>query len=99
MRTIKKIFLLLSYIAVNNIVQAQAPHLPGSFISHPELAKFIGDWKWGSGTDSVLLHLEKQFIHYPMPLSYDEEAIVGWHKYMKNGIMIESSLQYSGWPY
>ena len=34
-----------------------------------------------------------------MPLNYDEEAIVGWHKYIKNGIIVESSLQYIGLPY
>lgn len=71
----------------------QAPHSAGSFISHSELNKFVGDWKWGSGADSVMLHFEKQFIHYPTPLSYDEVYLVGWHKYKKTELL--SKLNYN----
>ncbi len=96
----KKIFFVfILSLFIQNKLQAQFPYPVGSFTSHPELNKFVGDWKWGSGADSVILHLEKQFVHYPQPLNFDEELLVGWHKYIKNGTIVETSLQYSGLPY
>lgn len=65
----------------------------------PDSDKFIGTWKWVSGSDSLILHLYKQAVHYPAPLNYDVENIIGWHKYVKNGIVTKSSIQYSGQPY
>ena len=95
----KNIILAITFLLAYSISKGQYPCPADSFTSHPELNKFVGDWKWGSGTDSVILHLEKQFILYPAPLNIDEENLVGWHKYIKNGIIVEASLQYSGLPY
>lgn len=77
----------------------QAPYPPGSYNAKPELDKFVGTWRWLSGADTLELKLYKQAIHYPAPLDYDVENIVGWHRYVKNGVLIESSLQYAGQPY
>jgi hypothetical protein len=79
-------------------LNAQTPYPSGSYNSKPELDKFVGTWRWVSGHDTVEIHLFKQAIHYPEPLNYDVEALVGWHKYVKNGIVIETSLQFSGLP-
>lgn len=95
----KKVFLILILNAYFVANAQQNPYPPGSYNAKPALDKFVGTWQWVSGNDTVVLHLYKQAIHYPAPLNYDVENIIGWHKYVKNGVTIESSLQYSGSPY
>jgi hypothetical protein len=57
--------------------------------------KFIGTWQWTSGTDTLKIVLEKQI--YTIPASgVSSENLVGWHPYIKNGILKQSSLQYVG---
>jgi hypothetical protein len=56
--------------------------------------KFIGTWRWVSNTDTVLIVLQKQNVTiYPR---YSRPLLAGWHKYVKNGQLIQSSLQYVG---
>ncbi len=56
--------------------------------------KFVGTWRWVSGTDTVLIVLQRQntFIKPGINL----QALVGWHKYVQNGQTVQSSLQYVG---
>ena len=61
----------------------------------PELDKFVGTWSWVSGTDTVLIVLEKQVLNNPLT-NTSSEILTGWHKYVKNGITIENSHQYIG---
>ena len=96
----RKYIILVSFLLFTNILIAQnTPHPQGSVNNHPELNKFVGTWKWALGNDSLIVNLCKQSILFPAPLNYYEEVLVGWHKYVKNGILIESLLQYSGLPY
>lgn len=82
----KIIFLILVFIcAKNSYTQIRY---------NPELDKFVGTWKWMSGTDTVIVILEKQVQN--MPTKNNLELIVGWHKYVKNGQVVESSLQHAG---
>ena len=55
-----------------------------------DLNKFIGTWRSVSGTDTTELVLQKQVYQN----SY--EMLVGWHRYVKNGVLIQSSFQYIG---
>lgn len=61
----------------------------------PEADKFVGTWKWTSGNDTVIIVLEKQVYTIPFT-GASSEALVGWHKYVKNGQLVQSSLQYIG---
>lgn len=88
--------LLFFYITKAN---AQAQYPVGSYNANPELIKFEGTWKWASGNDSLIIFLQKQPIHFPAPLEYDVEHIIGCHKYYKNGLLVESSYQFAGLPY
>jgi hypothetical protein len=56
---------------------------------------FVGTWQWSSGTDTLTLVIQKQnnITIYP---GYTRPALVGWHRYVKNGIEKESSFQYIG---
>jgi hypothetical protein len=61
----------------------------GQIKVNPYLNKFIGTWRWTSGTDTLEIKLEKQ-------VRLNLEVMVGWHKYVKNGIIIQSSYQHFG---
>lgn len=93
----KNIFLSICLLYCFNL-SAQTPYPSGSYNAKPELDKFVGTWRWVSGSDTVEIRLFKQAIHYPQPLNYDVEALVGWHKYVNNGVTIETSLQFTGLP-
>jgi hypothetical protein len=80
----KTIFFIL-FIGICNSLYAQTT---------TDLNKFVGTWRWVSNTDTVIIILEKQNIQiYP---GYSRVVIVGWHKYVKNGLLVESSMQYVG---
>jgi len=94
MKSIIIIIIIVLFITLKSF--GQAPHPPCSFNSHPELDKFVGTWLWVLGTDTLELKLYKQAIHFPSPLDYEEECLVGWHRYVKNSNAVESSFQYAG---
>lgn len=96
----KKIFfiILLTGIYISSNAQ-HTPYPAGSFNAKPELDKFVGTWRWVSGNDTLLVQLYKQSIHYPDPFNYDVECLIGWHKYVQNGVVAESSIQFAGLPF
>ena len=59
-------------------------------IVNNDINKFVGIWRWSSGNDTVEITLQKQNYHNQF------QTLCGWHKYVKNGILIESSYQYIG---
>lgn len=65
---------------------------------NPNLDKFAGTWKWISGTDTLTIVLQKQ-MENTHPTFGPTEAIIGWHKYVKNGQLKESNFQYIGINY
>lgn len=81
----KKLFLFLALVCST---------LCFSQIANPELDKFVGTWQWNSGNDTVTLVLAKQTSNFPNGTS--REVLVGWHKYVKNGLVIESSFPHIG---
>jgi hypothetical protein len=66
-----------------------------SVVIDNNLNKFVGTWRWTSGTDTVEIVLQKQVYNIPMTGS-NSEALAGWHRYVKNGVLVQSSLQYTG---
>lgn len=88
MKYMKRILLfiacLLSYTAFSQTV-----------IINNDINKFVGTWRWTSGSDTVEIVLEKQVYVIPLTGSHTED-LVGWHRYVKNGSLLQSSLQYVG---
>jgi hypothetical protein len=98
----KKIIITLLLGIFTKILFAQPGvpgHPPGSYTTNAELNKFVGTWIWTSNTDTIKFVFQKQRIHFPAPWFYDDDALVGWHKYVKNGVLIESDLQKIGTIY
>jgi hypothetical protein len=83
----KKLFFIIAIVfSINTFCQT---------VTNTELDKFIGTWQWSSGNDTVTIVLEKQVYNVPFTGS-NTEMLVGWHRYVKNGALIESSFQYIG---
>lgn len=66
-------------------------------VNNPELDKFIGTWCWTSNADTINIFLQKQTI--TLPNGNNREVMVGWHKYVKNGQLVQSSMQNIGLNY
>ena len=56
------------------------------------LNKFVGEWKWVSGADTVILIFKKVAVKIPAINNSYWEELIGCHKYVNNGILIESSI-------
>jgi len=67
----------------------------GAFAQSSNMNAFAGIWQWSSVTDTLTLVIQKQnnVTYYP---GHTRPALVGWHRYVKNGIEKESSFQYIG---
>ncbi len=93
----KKIIIpLIATLFTTGCMAQLMPHPQGSYTLSPSLDKFVGTWKWVSGNDTMVLTFLKQKAHFRSPLNYDVDVLVGWHSYIKNGTLVESSLQYAG---
>lgn len=70
------------------------PYQCSSYTPNTELNKFVGNWKWTSGNNSFEMVLKKEKVFKPLDDDQScEDIIIGFHKYIKNGTEIESSLQ------
>ena len=66
-----------------------------TIILDSSLNKFVGTWRWTSGTDTIEVVLEKQTLVIPW-VTFNREGLVGWHRYVKNGVVLQSSFEYLG---
>jgi hypothetical protein len=90
----KKILFLLSILISLKSFSQIPPE--GSYTQNLELDKFVGTWIWTSGNDTMKIVLQKQKVHYKTPFNFDRDQLLGWHSYKKNGVLIESCLQFAG---
>jgi hypothetical protein len=95
----KKIYLIIGILStLNSNAQIVIP-AAGSYTPNPNLNKFVGTWLWFSGTDTMKLVFQKQIVHHPSPSNYDLDGLLGWHRFVKNGIELENNLSLIGTPY
>ncbi len=86
----KSLFIFLSLFFLTKDSDAQTVTI------NPELNKFVGVWRWTSGTDTIEITLQKQvYINY-LANNTQTEMLVGWHRYIKSAILQQSSYQYIG---
>ena len=63
---------------------------PNQNILNPNLDKFVGRWKWSSGTDEIIIQLKK--VNYLSKDNIREDVLMGAHQYLSNGTIIEDHL-------
>jgi hypothetical protein len=87
----KRLITVLIILIIDiKIVIAQKPQ-PGEYIINNDIDKFVGTWQWVSGNDTVVVKLKK--VKFLMPqILYHDDIIMGCHKYVKNGVVIEDFL-------
>jgi hypothetical protein len=84
-----KILILIPIILVSCCKMIAQPPAPGSNIINNNINKFEGTWQWISGSDTLILKLKKLNASFD---TYTEDVLMGVHKYVKNGSVIENSL-------
>ena len=69
---------------------------PGDNTLDPYIDKFVGTWKWENGNNSLILFLKKENISWSIEggvIHFD--TIIGFHKFIQNGTVIEDNLGFS----
>jgi hypothetical protein len=87
---IRTILLACSFLLVSCISYSQVPP-SGSNIIRPNLDQFEGIWKWTSGNDEITIKLKKINFFF-ITDHFHEDVIIGSHKYIKDGIVVEDYL-------
>jgi len=54
--------------------------------------KFVGEWKWENGTNSLTIVLQKKEYLYDSNENFYEDLIIGEYKYVQNGLVIYDTL-------
>lgn len=86
----KKLFLISCLLFVYSICIAQLPTAV-TYVVNNNVDKFEGTWKWSSGNDEVIIKLKKVKFLNSSPAYYDD-VLLGCHTYIKNGVVVESSM-------
>jgi hypothetical protein len=70
---------------------AQRPQA-NTHITNNYINKFAGLWRWVSGNDTVDIKIAKIQFQYDRPPAASADRLVGCHRYVKNGVLVESSM-------
>ena len=79
-----KYVLLMLMIVSSNTITAQFSVPPaGHVVTHPELDKFEGNWRYVNGQDTICFVFKRQLYQYSFPsgnvtVDYSEEELSGW---------------------
>lgn len=70
------------------------------YTPNPDLDKFVGTWKWISGSNYFTLILKKEKVLDNWSDDYScKDLIIGYHEYGTNNATVESSMQYQNSNY
>ncbi len=93
----KKIIISISLFFLSVVAFSQIAQ-PGSYTPDTTMGKFAGTWRWVSGNDTVVMVLQKQKLIHPAPYNFYSDNLIGWHTYIKNGKLKESSMSHMNTP-
>jgi hypothetical protein len=92
----KKVFILIILLSLISLrLSARFPE-PGEYKQNPEIGKYVGTWEWANGTDTIRIIIKKMKLQTDIPnrdgqrIIYYRDFAVGWHIYIKNGVVVES---------
>ena len=63
------------------------------------LDKFIGTWKYSDANQSFTIILKKENIRLPVQNNVRADALIGFHKFVNKGYIIEDTTIYSNTNY
>ncbi|SEI54228.1 hypothetical protein SAMN05216327_102349 [Dyadobacter sp. SG02] len=64
----------------------------GDNIKNASLGRFEGTYVWSKGSDTVMIHLKKENVELMKDIRSD--VLIGFHKYVRNGQVVESSYDF-----
>jgi len=71
----------------------------GDNILDPNADKFMGTWKWQNGNNSLTIIMKKENVLVPFPENVHADWVIGFHKFVNNGAVIEDSTMFSNANY
>jgi hypothetical protein len=86
-----KIIIAFVFLIISVRCFSQAPLL-GEYRTDNNIDKFVGIWQWTSGADTVVIKLKKVKYLNTDPVTYHDDVLMGCHKYVKNGIILEDNI-------
>jgi hypothetical protein len=86
-----KLIILIYFFTLSICAFAQEP-ISGEYRTDNQIDKFVGTWQWLSGIDTVIIKLKKVKYLHSDPVSYYSDLLMGCHKYVKNGIILEDNI-------
>ncbi|UHO38612.1 hypothetical protein H5J24_24515 [Chryseobacterium capnotolerans] len=92
---------ILTFILIGlfTYCKSQFNFSPGANNPNSNIDKFIGAWVWQDNEKSLELVFRKENILLPIKGNVRADALIGFHKYVSNNLIIESSVQYSDTNY
>ncbi len=102
MKAKRIILTIITLLAMASIAFAKSPYNEDDIIRHdPKAKKYTGTWLWESGKNSLMLVLK--FDRIDLSISDEHPAIIdaiyGYHKFVKNGHVIENSTVFKNLKY
>lgn len=85
------LILLIIVLSFTTESRGQKPIANGTIFNN-YINKFEGTWQWVSNSDTVTIKLKKMTTKFVRPENAFGEHLLGCHRYVKNGIEVESSL-------
>ncbi|WP_312171233.1 DUF6705 family protein [Chryseobacterium sp.] len=92
------IYLIFALFMVNINAQNTLPQ-SGDNILDPNADKFMGTWKWQNGNNSLTIIMKKENVLVPFPENVHADWVIGFHKFVNNGAVIEDSTMFSNANY
>lgn len=84
--------ILLTFSSLSKAQQKQVQPKKGDNIKNASLNKFEGIYVWLHGSDTLKILLKKENVELVKGIKSD--VLIGFHKYVKDGKVVESSYDY-----
>jgi hypothetical protein len=68
---------------------AQVMPAAGSYTINNTMAAFHGTWRWVSGVDTLVIHLDTKKVPY---INFFCDELAGWHLYKHGNTIVQNSL-------
>ena len=106
----KRVFILIIIsLFIANMIYSQPQRIikntdngvqNGDYLVGEDVSKYLGTWEWESGKDkfTVILTKKDRMLIEVNGFKVYNDMVIGWHQYMQNGIIVESSLDKQSLP-
>ena len=100
-KTVKIIIVSILYLATLNCnAQYKSKEFAeGDNYLNSNLDKFVGTWKYSNSNQSLIIIFKKENIKLPVQNNVRADALIGFHKFVNKGYIIEDTTIYSNTNY